>query len=124
MEQGDKIYVLVSTYGCYSDYTERVLYVTDSKQSAFNEAKASQNMMNVKCLAKSVADEYSDDEIDEDTTIVLRSYPLNQPLCESTKAEREAYKIDEEMLYKAKQVIGKVDNYKVDCFLLKDMSKQ
>lgn len=124
MEQEDRIYILVSTWGCYSDYMERVLYVTNDKQQALNEAKTNQNMMNVKCLAKSVTDGYSDDEIDVDTSIVLRSYPLNQPLCESTKAEREAYHIDEETLYKAKQVTGKVDDYTVECYLLKDMSKQ
>lgn len=119
MEQGDKIYILVRTWGCYSDYCESVLYVTDYYQDALTKAKQAQLAQNAECIAKEITQKYSNEVIDEDTRIVLRSYPFKQAVSGLTEAEREAYRIDERILYEANEVSGKINGREIECYLLK-----
>ena len=117
MKSGDNIYLIVQTWDSYSDYREAVLYVTDNKDKAIRVADKQRLIANSQCIAKTLGDEYSDDLINEDSSIRLRIYPFEKETMDKTEAERQAYYLDDDhdiQLYSGQEVNGQ----KIHCYLL------
>lgn len=121
MKPGDNVYLVVQTWDSYSDYREQVIYVTDSRNQAISVAKDQQLIANSQCIAKAITDDYSDNLINEDSSIRLRIYPFEKVTMDKTEAERKAYDLDDDhdiQLYAGREVSGGVNGQKINCYLL------
>ncbi|WP_262316427.1 hypothetical protein [Lacticaseibacillus parakribbianus] len=81
---GKMIYIPVHTSGEYSDYTEYVIGVFDSKEAALEAAAQGAAKWNAKS-------HYADGDV-----IKLRHYPLNQAIRGTSEAERVAYAMSDD----------------------------
>lgn len=117
MKPEGSIYLVVETWDTYSDYEEHVIYATDSRKDALDKAEKQHLIANSQCLAKELADDYSGDFIDLGSAIVLRKYPFKADVSDMSKAERSAYHIDENVLYKAQEANGNVNGNHFKCYL-------
>lgn len=121
MKSEDLIYEVIETWDCYSDYTESVIYVSDKREDAIQMARKWQLIANSQCLAKVLSGHYSDDVIDEDSTIRLRIYPFKKPVSSTAEAEREALGLDDDhdiKLATATEVNGVFNGKQFHCFQL------
>ena len=83
MKKGQIIYVTVYCTGCYSDYLEQVVGITDSKEQALG-------------FAKQMADYVNSQKhwwLDEDS-IVIRKYKWDEFLVNTSKAQRSLYQFE------------------------------
>ena len=92
---GKMIYIPVHTSGEHSDYTEYVIGVFDSKESALEAAAQGAAKWNAKS-------HYADGDV-----IKLRHYPLNQAIRGTSEAKRVAYAMSDDfgkVIYKLRDV--------------------